>query len=322
MNLRQVELFKAIIETGTVTAAARRLNMSQPAATQMLAGLERSVGFALFARDRRRLVPTNEALTFYAEVRRAFVGLDMLRSFAKETRDLQRGHIVLGVMPALAGRWMPSVVARFLGKHPGVRITLQTQVSSRIVEWVSRQQVDLGVAYWGSDNEGVADEPFAELQCVCLLPPGHQLGAQRLIQPADLQDEQFISVGERESQLINPVLTAAGVSVDDQVVTTFGSTVCGMVAEGLGVTVLDCVSAADHLHRGIVVRPFKPLLKLQIRLFRALGRPQSPIVETFAAHLRQCASDDRLGVPANALYKPAAQSSVVGSAGTMRRRSD
>ena len=80
--------------TQTVTAAARRLNMSQPAATQMLAGLERSVGFALFARDRRRLVPTNEALTFYAEVRRAFVGLDMLRSFAKETRDLQRGHIV------------------------------------------------------------------------------------------------------------------------------------------------------------------------------------------------------------------------------------
>lgn len=83
MNLRQCEVFRAVMEAGTVTEAAHRLRISQPAVSKMLAQLERDLGLRVFLRQRRRLVPTPEGRALHQEVQRAFVGLEYLNSFCR-----------------------------------------------------------------------------------------------------------------------------------------------------------------------------------------------------------------------------------------------
>ena len=95
MNLRQCEVFRVVMEAGTVTAAADLLHVSQPAVSKILAQLERDLGFRAFLRVRRRLVPTPEAQALYDEVRRAFVSLDYLTRFARDLKGLRQGRLVL-----------------------------------------------------------------------------------------------------------------------------------------------------------------------------------------------------------------------------------
>jgi DNA-binding transcriptional LysR family regulator len=96
MNLRQLEVFRAVIETGSVTRAADRLHVTQPAASKMLAQFERELGFLAFTRVRKRLTPTPEATAVYREVERTFASIDYLERFASDLRGMRQGRIVLG----------------------------------------------------------------------------------------------------------------------------------------------------------------------------------------------------------------------------------
>src|SRR5579875_64147 len=129
MNLRQCEVFRAVMEAGTVTAAAERLHVSQPAISKILAQLEQELGFRVFLRQRQRLLPTPEAQALYQEVRRAFVGLDYLTRFAADLRDLRQGHLVLAASHAVCSFYLPGVVAGFLRDHPGLSVSMHAMDS-------------------------------------------------------------------------------------------------------------------------------------------------------------------------------------------------
>ena len=87
MNLRQCEIFRAVMTTSSITEAADRLGITQPAVSKMLAQIERDLGFPLFLRERRRLVPTPEAQALFKEVERAFLGLEHLTRFARDLKE-------------------------------------------------------------------------------------------------------------------------------------------------------------------------------------------------------------------------------------------
>ncbi|WP_174875330.1 LysR family transcriptional regulator [Vogesella oryzae] len=82
MKFQQISAFKAVIELGTVTAAANYLHIAQPAVSRLIASLEEAVGFPLFERIKGRLQPTSQGRAFYLEVDRAFVGMERLRQSA------------------------------------------------------------------------------------------------------------------------------------------------------------------------------------------------------------------------------------------------
>src|SRR5689334_4895291 len=101
LNLRQIEAFRAVIETGTVSRAAERLSISQPAVTKLIQNLEHGTGLQLFQRTPGRVSPTTEAMLLFDEVERIFKGLSGLQNFVGEIRTLHHGHLRVGVMPAL-----------------------------------------------------------------------------------------------------------------------------------------------------------------------------------------------------------------------------
>ena len=98
-TMRQIEAFKAVIETGTVSRAAEVLNMSQPAASKLLTNLEADIGLTLFERRRGLLVPNERGVRFYQEIDRIFSGLNQINRAVDSLRREEQGQLVIGCLP-------------------------------------------------------------------------------------------------------------------------------------------------------------------------------------------------------------------------------
>jgi DNA-binding transcriptional LysR family regulator len=288
MNLRQCEVFRSVMEAGTVTAAAERLHVTQPAVSKMLAQLERDLGFRAFLRDRRRLIPTPEARALYHEVERAFVSLDYLTRFARDLKGLRQGHIVVGATHAISVGWLPGLVAEFLQQHPGLSMSLETMDSPRIAHAVATGHLDLGIVQFEIATHHVKRETLFSVEAVCVMPPAHRLAKRRVIRPADLQDEPFIALSalNRFRVKLDALMEAEGIDRRIRINTPLGSSACAFVMEGMGVTVIDRLSAEDNRHRGIVIRPFQPQIAEGLVLLTPARRPVSMVADEFAAALR------------------------------------
>jgi DNA-binding transcriptional LysR family regulator len=266
LNQHQLEVFNAIVSSGSITAAARLLHISQPGVSRSLSSLERNIGFALFKRDRKRVVITPEGTSFYEEVRRSYLGLDRLAQAAKEIRELRRAHLRIASLPALSYGMVPSAIKVFLDRHPSMKITFEAHMSHHVVESVANQRVDIGIAQVASEYPGLKVHSSFRADCVCVMPIGHPYCDKDVIRIADLQTQPFVAL---------PPHTMAGsqfdiLSIDGQPMVprmeTLGtSAACAMVAEGIGLAIVDPFSASFACGR-LVQKPFLPTINFGFRL--------------------------------------------------------
>ncbi len=289
INHRQLEAFRAVMDAGTVTAAAERLYVTQPAVSRLIQDLEHALGFALFERRKGRLTPTVEAEILNEEVERSFTGLDKIMQAAEDIGSLRVGHLRIAAMPAMALGFLPRVIRAFSQAHPGVNISLQIRSSTKVMEWLASQQFDLGFAAVQQQHPAVVQELLLEAPFVAVVPGGHRLAKKRRLAPADFEGEAFISLGPELNVRgqIDALFARAGVSRRLAIDTQLSAAVCTLVAEGGGVSLVEPVTAAEHLDRGIVARPFEAAPRFQYSLLYPLHRSRSRLTEGFVAEVRR-----------------------------------
>lgn len=292
LNLRQLEAFRALMTTGTVSQAADRLNVSQPAVSVLIANLERNVGFPLFERRRGRLVPTPEAGFLLDEVERAFASLDKIAHAIHEIRGMTTGFLRIASLPGPAVRFLPRVIARFLDGRPQVNVSLHSRSSMKVREWVTLGQIDLGLAEMPIDNPAIAWEPLIQ-RCVCVLPEGHPLTAKETIAPKDLENEPLISLyrDHMTTRRLEAAFHEAGVIRRVRFEATTFATCCNFVREGAGIAFVDSLTAEDFRGQGVVARRFEPAVRFEIALLRSANRPQSRLAQAFAGALKAAIAD-------------------------------
>jgi DNA-binding transcriptional LysR family regulator len=305
MNVRQIEIFKAVMETGTVTGAAERLFVSQPAVSKQLKQLEKHLGFALFDRISGRLAPTFEARALYDQVERVYGGLYELARFAEDLKTSARGRLMVGALPLLSARWLPHVVAGFLSERQDVQVTLQARRSVRVAEWVAGRQIDIGIAFPCRQHADIEQEFLTTLEVVCILPPDSPLARKRVVTAEDLHEQPFIRLNgfDRMPSIMDRTLEEAGAVPVVRVETYTAAVACSMVAEGVGAALIDAVSASDNLHLGIVVRPFRPRIGLDVVLLRPSQSPRSQLVDAFVGTLREQVKATRPGRPRPEMFR-------------------
>jgi DNA-binding transcriptional LysR family regulator len=288
MNARQLEAFRAVVEDGTVSGAARRLRVSQPAVSKLIAALERGTGLQLFRRERQRLVATAEASLLYEETDRLFMGIERIALAASEIRSLRAGKLTVVGLPALGLRVLPRLIARFVADKPEANVTLQVQPSPRVIDWVTAQQVDLGISILPVDHPAVRVEPLASVAAVCVLPRGHRLARRKLIRPADLRGEMFVSLAsdDRARHMIDRAFDAVGVARQLRLETHLSELACRLVESGAGVSIVDPFTAVEFAEDGLVMRPFQPRIQFQIHLLFPAFRPRSLLLDGFVQALR------------------------------------
>lgn len=289
MNLRQLDAFRAVMITASVTNAAEFLNVSQPAVSRLIADLERAIGFSLFVREKgSALAPTPEAESFYQEVDRNFAGLDALKRAADDIRNFRSGQLRIASLPALAMGFLPSVIQKFHALHPSVTVQLQTRSSATVRQWVAAQQFDLGLARPG-EYPGVEAKLFANIPGVCVFPPGHRMTALDVVKPANFEDESFISLSTEDLSRarIDRVFEKAGVSRNIVVETQYAATICGLVLKGVGVSIINPITAMDFIERHLEARRFEPEIQFEYMLFLPKHKPLSRLTQSFLEILEE-----------------------------------
>jgi len=295
MQIRQVEAFRAVMASGGITAAAAMMRISQPSVSRLISDLERSVGFALFERRGRRLVPTQRADSFNEAVQRSFTGLDLLEQAARRIRAHPTGTLRIVALSALNGGVLPEAIARFQSLHPGVKVTVETQGQHGVEDRVFLGQADIGFGFAAPSREGVRTSVLVRAEYVCLLPPGHRLAGKAAIDVEDLAGESFIGPMHEADALwddIDRILAERGVPVTRMIETQHSYPAYCFVLAGLGVTVAEPFSAPLFARLGVAVRRFRPQILADFTVLEQTGTaPASPLAQQFRRLVEQVATE-------------------------------
>ena len=285
---RHVDVFRAVMTAGSVTGAAAALFTSQPTVSRELARMEYLLGFALFDRARGRLRPTAQAHALFEEVERSYAGLERVADTAVRLRQFTQGQLSLACLPAFAHALLPGACARFLQAHPGVSVSVNPVESPLLEERLAAQAHDLGVTEHEHGMAGAAATLLLELDEVAVLPAGHALLARRRLAARDFAGQPFVSFHPRDRyrQGVDKVFAEAGVERQLGVETDSAVAVCAMVRHGLGLSIVNPLTALALAGNGIEVRALAFAIPFRVHAVRPAHRPGNPLVERFEACLR------------------------------------
>ncbi len=286
---RHVEVFRAVMTAGGVTGAAALLHTSQPTVSRELARMEQLLGYALFERQRGRLKATTRALALFDEVQRSYQGLERVLERAQELGRAEGEHLSILCLPALAHALLPGASAAFLKQHPGAELSITPQESPLLEEWMSAQRFDLALTEAREAPPGTQLEPLLALDEVCVLPAGHRLAAKRQLKPRDFEGEAFVSLAADDPYRaqIDAVFAAAAVHRRMVVETHSAVAVCAMVGAGLGLALVNPLTALACESQALVVRRFSVSLPYRISALRPQHRPAQPLLKDLMQHLHE-----------------------------------
>jgi DNA-binding transcriptional LysR family regulator len=287
MNFRQLEIFRALMISGSASRAAELLRITQPAVSRAIAELEHRVGFGLFDRVKGRLIPTPEGKLFFRDVSASFTGLDSLRASAARIRDFGSGSIRIASLAALGSTVVPRAVRRFRLANPQIAITLQIMSSSQVRDHVANQQFDIGLAADEVDLSGVEHSRFHSVRAVCAMPPNHPLAALDVITASDLHEVEFIALApeDRARARMNEAFEAAGSRPHIVVETPASVTVCALALEGVGVGLVNPASADGFEQRGLLLKPYEPEVYFQTHILFRPDAQRARLVREFTLAL-------------------------------------
>jgi DNA-binding transcriptional LysR family regulator len=283
VRIRQLEAFQAVLKTGSATRAAELLRISQPSVSKLLADLEADIGLHLFERIRKRLIPTPEGRRLGQEVEGLFLKLSRIEHVGNEMRAKGIGELRIAALPALGIGLMPQVLAKFRHKHPRISAVLSVAPSQRVVEMVAAGEADIGFAYPVPGTPStLIRHPLAMFPAVAALSRGHRLARRSVLRPEDFGSDPFVSLGreDRSRDNMDAIFGKTSVAPEIAVETQFAAVACELVASGVGIALIDAVTASFYRGR-VVIRPVNPTFNFDFGAIMLAGQPQSSIVHDF-----------------------------------------
>jgi len=297
---RQLAMFRAIMRHGNLSRAAEVTASSQPTLSRELARLEQVLGFALFDRVRGRLRPTVRALALMQEVERSFVGLDQIAAHALGLRTLSTGRLRLACLPALAHALVPQALAVFAKLLPDAAVSVCPEESPWLEQAMSEQRYDLAVSETQQPPSGVALHTLLRVNEVAVLPSGHTLCRQPVLTPTHFEGERFISLaaGDPYRHAIDQMFAQAGVNRQMGFDTASAVAVCAMVRQGLGVAIVNPLTALALSGPDVVVRPLSVDIAFTVSLLLPEVAAPHPLRPALQQALAQAGTDIAMSLAA------------------------
>ena len=293
MRLRHIEVFNAVMLTGSVSAAARMINVTQPAVSRTLQHAELQLGFALFHRVGGRLQPTVEAQALYPLVERLFNQLDEVQRLSASLRGGRRqGELRVLTVLALSYEVLPRAVRLFRAKYPSVHVHHQGLHSPQIVSALLLQEADVGYVFTTSAHPALAQERLGERPVVAVVPKGLLTPRQRQAGSLKLADLAALPViGIDGQDPLGMLLAHALRDVSDQLNTVMTvqtyHVALALAHHGVGVALVEGCTAASAQADKVDVLPLDPALSTPVQALRSSARAQSVHSRAFTRCMQQ-----------------------------------
>jgi DNA-binding transcriptional LysR family regulator len=285
VNLRQMEVFRAVMSTGGVNSAAELLHVSPPAISKVLAQAARATGLTLFERVKGRLIPTPEAQRLYQEIDLLWIGVEKVRDVSRELAQPTHASLRLVCSASLAPYLVSRSVARLYVQVPRLQCRVQVVAPEIINQTLLERSTHLGIALAPHENPNLATVRSFQCGLACVMRGDHPLARKKVVRPADLAGLRVISSPESTpfGQTLRRAFGTAGAAMHKDFECTSSTTACWFAQAGVGVAVVDEVSIAGGLLAGLEVRPFQSGEKLPVRILRNRYRPMSVVEQAFTA---------------------------------------
>jgi DNA-binding transcriptional LysR family regulator len=300
LTFRHIEAFRAVIASGSMTEAARRLHTSQPQVSRLIAQLEAITALPLFDRSGGRVLPSLDGTRFHAEVERAFVGLSSLETAAARIRAFGAERLRVAAMPRLAGGLLARAVARFRSEHPDVIVAIHSGDDKTVNGWVASGFCDAALTMLYGEIPDARLDYVQTRACVAILPQGHPLGARKLLRPADLLGVPFVAspLGSALRSRTEAVFAAAGIPLTVTAEAGLGASICTLVSAGLGFSVMNPLAAYEEAKVSpIAIRPFLPALPVRFALLFPPDHTRGRLMRAFGACTRTVLLEELAGLP-------------------------
>ena len=289
MKLRHIEIFHAVYVNGSVSAAARVLNISQPSVSKTLRHAASLLGFPLFQRTKGRLIPTEDAHSLFSEVSEI---QDRVFALREAGRNLKRGAgsvLRLSALPSLALSALPVAVSQFLKTHANVKFDLQTVHHDDLIRKLYEREADVAIAYEVPPGAPVGHRLLGQGELVLLYREQDMPGAPPRIELELLRGQRFISVATSGpiGHLFTQELARIGLELDEVVSARTFYIAAALVREGVGMTVVDSFTAQASIGSGLSARPIEPPILFDVHAMFLLNRPPTALATDFLKTLGQ-----------------------------------
>jgi len=256
LTIHRLELLLAVLDHGGVGRAAKACNISQPAVSEHLQGLEAYLGVPLLERRGRSVHPTPAARLVEPYARQAVGLLRSAERAVADLRGLHSGSLSIAASTTPGTYLLPDVLGRFHAVHPGITLSLQISDSREIERWVAAGQVELGVIGEGVLLPGLAAEPWVRDELVLIVPRGHPLARRRSVRPPVLTGEPYIAREEGSStrSVADHYLGRLGVELKPAMELGSTEAIREAVASGLGVALVSRHAVLARDRRIVAVR--------------------------------------------------------------------
>ena len=289
MRLRQIEVFHAVYANGSISAAARALNVSQPAVSKVLRHTESQLGIRLFDLVRGRLVPTDEAHALFREVDEVFKRVSSLQQTASNLRNSGAGHLRIGVVPSLGLDIAPAAIAAFRARQPHVTFDIKTLHHHDVLRSLYERECDLAIGYDPPEQPRLKLKRLASANLVLIARPETLPRSQQPLSIASLQGMDMISVtgsGPIGDQ-IAAAFENAQVDVREIVSVSTYYIAAALVRSGSGVAIVDEFTARSMASRGLELHGLTPDISFGIHAAWLEDRPLSKLGLRFVAAVEQ-----------------------------------
>lgn len=289
MNIKKLKCFRAVVIHGSLVSAASIMNLSQPATSRLISTLEDELKLKLFKREKRRLVLTPEGKEFYRETEKILSNLEDLPRIVREIKEGGTRTLRIVALARLANSLVSPALARFVKEHPGQRFSVDVRGHRDIEQWVAGRHYDIAVALTKPCNHpAVIQRPFFDTDAMAMIPRGHPLEAADAVSARQMAEHDIIALasGLRPRLQMEEIFQAAGVELNCKIETTSSVLACQMVAEGLGVTIIDRLTALAVDTSRFCLRPLAPRYRLQFVLLFPPGFEETPATTSLVRCLR------------------------------------
>jgi DNA-binding transcriptional LysR family regulator len=300
MEIRQLRAFVAIAESGTFTAGAQRVHVTQAAISMQIRQLENEVGARVFVRAPRHVILTEAGEQLLQRARQILREHDAALDEIAELAGAERGRLRIGSASAMIlTDHLPRILKELRKQHPAADIAVVSGTSESLVDQILAGELDIAFVSLPVDVRGIQTERLSEDQLVAIASPRHKLAKQRTISAYTLAGEKLI-LGERGGntrRLIDQFFAQAGVTLRVAMELSRQAAIRKMVEEDMGVGIVPLQSVREEVEKGKLVRWWIEGAKInwELGLAQLTGGYESPIIQKFTMLTRKHFTNEAAG---------------------------
>lgn len=288
LTLRQIEVIRAIMVTGTVGGAARLLNVSSPGISRVMKHAEGLLGIRLFSRRQGRYTPTAEARDIFSQINGVYDKVEDLQYVIQRLRRGADSELRVGSVPSISNAMVPRAVAAVRRRYANLLIDVDVLKIEEAIDYLLLGKGEAVAMSYKYDHPMLAFEPLAKGRLLCIVPEGHALAKRSSVSAAEIAKHPLIGIDPNDpyGRIMAGLFLKHALPYEVTIKARFGSTVCALVANGLGIAIIDVFTVAGGNWPGLRTIPISDPTEFQTYMAYRKDATLSSYAEAFVAALR------------------------------------